>query len=279
MSRLVPHVPEALSSSVVGPRWRRSAFAGDAADLARRLLGHLLVRRLPDGTLLAGRIVEAEAYMGEVDAASHAFRGRRTARNEHMYSRPGTAYVYFTYGMHHCMNVVCGGVNVPHAVLLRALEPLLGLDAMRALRAPHPGRRKRPARSVPDRDLCSGPARLCQALGISREQNGLDLVNGKTLFIAAPARRAALPTVQPRQIVSTPRIGIDYAGDWTRKPLRFVVAGSAHTSRRLAASGKRSKIAMENSPSPRRRIPSDARVASSSASRGRRSRVRLPVQE
>src|SRR5262245_46221232 len=114
-----------------GERWPREAFAGSAISLARRLLGAVLVRVLDDGEVLAGRIVETEAYLGVRDAASHAYKGRRTERNEAMYARPGTAYVYFTYGMHYCMNVVCGKEDVPAAVLLRALEPLAGLERMR----------------------------------------------------------------------------------------------------------------------------------------------------
>ncbi len=219
---------------MIGPRWKREDFAGDSATLAMRLLGHLLVRVLDDGTLLAGRIVETEAYRGVTDAASHAYRGRRTPRNEQMYARPGTAYVYFTYGMHFCMNVVCGEVDVPHAVLLRALEPLSGLEAMRSLRNVRPGKAAaaRGPRSVPDRELCSGPARLCQAMGIGREQNGLDLVDGRTLFIAAPSARAGFAPVKPRDIVRTPRIGIDYAGAWAAKPLRFVLTNTLYVGKK-----------------------------------------------
>ena len=217
--------------SVIGHRWKRDAFTGDARSLAQRLLGHLLVRVLSDGALLAGRIVETEAYRGVIDAASHAYQGRRTPRNEAMYARPGTAYVYFTYGMHYCMNIVSGETDVPHAVLLRALEPITGLHAMRTLRAVHPGNRPRAPREISDRDLCSGPARLCQALSIGREQNGLDLVSGRTLYIAQPHERLKLPPILSAHIVRAPRIGIDYAGAWAAKPLRFVVKGSVHISK------------------------------------------------
>ncbi len=232
---------------VISRRWKREEFSGDSRSLAQRLLGHILVRVLDDGTTLAGRIVETEAYRGVIDAASHAYRGRRTARNVYMYSRPGTAYVYFTYGMHYCMNVVCGEIDVPHAVLIRALEPMMGLDVMRTLRSSHPGKTARAARTVPDRQLCSGPARLCQAMSIGREQNGLDLVSGRALFIAEPHAGLDLPALTPRHIARTPRIGIDYAGAWAAKPLRFVVAASLHLSKpvvqRLSVKlGKRSKL-------------------------------------
>lgn len=222
---------ESGEKNAIGRRWKRAEFSGDSRSIAQRLLGHLLVRVLDDGTTLAGRIVETEAYRGVIDAASHAYRGRRTARNEHMYSRPGTAYVYFTYGMHHCMNVVCGEIDVPHAVLIRALEPLMGLEAMRELRGVHPGRAPRAARIVPDRELCSGPARLCQAMSIGREQNGLDLVTGRTLFVAQPHAKLGRPPLLPRHITRTPRIGIDYAGSWADKPLRFIVTDSTHLSK------------------------------------------------
>ena len=104
----------------------RSFLAVDPEKLARRLLGQRLVRTLGDGTRLAGIIVETEAYLGVRDRAAHSFGGRRTPRNESMFARPGTAYVYFTYGMHHCVNVVCGRRDEPVAVLIRALEPVEG---------------------------------------------------------------------------------------------------------------------------------------------------------
>ncbi len=216
---------------LVGRRWKRPDFTIDAETLASRLLGRLLVRVLDDGTLLAGRIVETEAYCGTIDAASHAYRGRRTPRNEVMYARPGTAYVYFTYGMHYCMNIVCGEVDVPLAVLIRAVEPIAGIEAMRRLRAIRPGKSQQAMARQPDRALCSGPARLCQAFSIGRAQNGLDLVNGRTLFVAEPHARSMLTPIRPRDIARTPRIGIDYAGAWVAKPLRFVVANSEYLSK------------------------------------------------
>ena len=156
-------MPEPTRNARVG----REFYVTDAATLAKRLIGCALVRRLSNGTRLSGRIVETEAYLGVQDRASHAFGGRRTPRNEMMYAQAGTAYVYFTYGMHFCMNVVCGVVDEPSAVLLRALEPSEGLEAMRAARATVRNPRPR------DIDLCSGPGKLCQALGIGRAQNGL----------------------------------------------------------------------------------------------------------
>jgi DNA-3-methyladenine glycosylase len=153
--------------------------------VAPGLLGRVLVRTLPDGTRLAVRIVEVEAY-GPDDPASHAFRGR-TARNHVMFGPPGHLYVYFTYGMHFCANIVTGRDGEGSAVLLRAAEPLEGLEAMTARRG---GR--------PPRLLCAGPARLTQALGIDRRHDGVDLLRADELQLREgtplPARRVARST-------------------------------------------------------------------------------------
>jgi len=135
-----------------------------------------------------------------------------------MYARAGTAYVYFTYGMHFCMNVVCGEAGEPAAVLLRALEPLAGLEVMRAARATPS--RPRPA----DTDLCSGPGKLCRALGIGRAENGTDLVEGGPIHIETGSRE--------RRLANTARIGLSNAGVWERRLLRWYAAGSPHVSRR-----------------------------------------------
>lgn len=194
-------------------RLSRNFYQRDAATLARALLGQVLVRVLPDGTRLAGRITETEAYLGVEDKAAHSYAGRRTPRNAAMWGPAGHAYVYFIYGMHYCMNVVARRPGDPQAVLLRALEPLQGLEVMRAHRAGRiPAARLRP------RDLCSGPARLAQALAIDRALDHADLVAGDALFIERGRR------IAPQRIVATPRIGIDYAEEWAHKPLRFTVA-------------------------------------------------------
>ena len=190
------------------------------------LLGCTLVRILPDGVRLSGRIVETEAYTGVEDRAAHSFGGRRTPRNEAMYALGGTAYVYFTYGMHFCFNVVCGGVDEPVAVLIRALEPLDGIEHMRRHRVVSRSRPAARAATIRDSQLCSGPAKLCQALGIDRAFNGVNLLTDPDLFIQLPH------TPVPASCISnTPRIGIDYAQDWTLKPLRWLIADSQHVSR------------------------------------------------
>ncbi|MCH7790894.1 MAG: DNA-3-methyladenine glycosylase [Planctomycetes bacterium] len=201
----------------------RSFLAVDPETLARRLLGQRLVRTLDDGTRLAGIIVETEAYLGVRDRAAHSFGGRRTPRNESMYASAGTAYVYFTYGMHHCVNVVCGRRDEPVAVLIRALEPVEGLDVMRTNRAARRAH-KQPLRET---DLCSGPAKLAQALGITRELDGVDLTRAGPLHLER-ARTRPLPRAA---VVNTPRIGVGYAGRWAARRLRWRLAANPHVSR------------------------------------------------
>jgi DNA-3-methyladenine glycosylase len=184
-------------------------FARDTVRVARALVGCVLATRVR-GVETAGRIVEVEAYLGPDDPAAHSYRNHRSARNASMYRGPGIAYVYFIYGMHWCFNAVAGRDGVAAAVLVRALEPVAGLAAMRRRR-----------RTDDDRLLCSGPGRLCQALGISGAMDGLPL-DGPRLCIRPPLRRAAGPPVV------TPRIGIRRAADW---PLRFAEPGSPWTSR------------------------------------------------
>ena len=194
----------------------RKFYRRDPVTLARALLGQKLVRVI-DGRRLAGIIVEVEAYLGIPDKAAHTYNGRRTQRNETMWGDAGHAYVYFTYGMHHCVNVVAQTKGVPEAVLIRALEPVEGLKMMR---------RRRPA-ARRDTDLCSGPAKLCQALAIDRGLDGTDLVRGRVLFIERLRKRA----YSAKQITVTPRIGVTYAEEWADKPLRLHLIGNSHVSR------------------------------------------------
>ena len=186
---------------VLGPchRLERSFYDRPAETVARDLLGRLLVHATPDGTRI-GRIVEVEAYLGPGDLAAHTSRGR-TARTKAMFGPPGHAYVYLIYGMHHCMNVVTGPEGSGTAVLLRALAPVQGLDAS-----------------------TSGPGRLCRAMGISRDHYGIDLC-GDTLWLASDD--APLPA----DIATSPRIGVDYAGERAAKPLRFYIPAHPAVSR------------------------------------------------
>jgi DNA-3-methyladenine glycosylase len=185
----------------------------DVVAVARRLLGSLLVARARDGRRVSGIIVETEAYQGPEDRASHAYGGRRTRRTETMYARGGTAYVYFVYGMYHQFNVVTNVGGAPHAVLVRALEPVEGVELMRR-------RRGRPA----PRELTSGPGKLCIALGIDRRLDGADLL-GDRIWIEAGRR------VRAADIAAGPRVGIDYAEDWVARPWRFWVRDNPFVSR------------------------------------------------
>jgi len=196
-------------------RLPRAFYAVDAVTLARRLMGRHLVRLDADGSRRVGRVVEVEAYLGVNDQASHAFGGRRSPRNEAMYARPGTGYVYFTYGMHHCMNVVCGEEGVPAAVLLRALEPVEGLDHMRDQRP----------RARRDTDLCNGPGKLCAALSIDRALNGLDLCDHPYLFLEPGTPIAA------SRLARRPRVGLGDAGAWKDKRFCWYIRGHPCVSR------------------------------------------------
>ncbi|HEY3587737.1 MAG TPA: DNA-3-methyladenine glycosylase [Myxococcaceae bacterium] len=163
-------------------------FDRETVVVAKDLLGKVLVREV-DGRRIWGRLVEVEAYMGPEDLASHSSGGRRSPRNEVMYGPPGHAYVYFTYGMHHCLNFVTRPVGVPQAVLVRALEP-----------GPGVGR-------------CGGPGLVCRALEIDRGLNGVPLTPPLLYVVDDGAKK--------RRVVATPRIGIYNSGDWQERPLRF----------------------------------------------------------
>jgi DNA-3-methyladenine glycosylase len=197
---------------VAGRKLPRGFYTrADVLEVARDLLGRILVVPTRGGTRAAGRIVETEAYRGPEDRASHAWAGRRTRRTETMYALGGTAYVYFVYGMYHQFNVVTGAADVPHAVLIRALEPLEGLGLMR---------RRRPSR--PDARLAAGRGALL-ALGIDRSFDGVDLLGARVWLEEGPPPAAA--------VARGPRVGIDYAGAWAARPWRFWLRGNPHVSR------------------------------------------------
>jgi DNA-3-methyladenine glycosylase len=186
----------------------------DVLEVARDLLGKKLVVPSRTGPRVAGIIVETEAYRGPQDRASHAYGGRRTNRTETMYGIGGTAYVYFVYGMYNQFNVVTNVENTPHAVLVRALEPVEGLDIIK---------RRRAGRSV--YEWTSGPGRLCIALDIDRKLDKADLLGDRVWLEEGVA-------VSPRQIARGPRIGIDYAESWAKKPWRFWIKDDPFVSRK-----------------------------------------------
>jgi len=217
-------------------RLPRRFFRRPTLVVARELLGQRLVR-LERGRRLSGWIVEAEAYVGQEDLACHAHVGR-TLRNEVMWGEAGHAYVYFTYGMHWCLNVVTEAADRPAAVLLRALEPVEGLEAMRRRRrasrsgslrrargaGESVGIRRASSRSAPlGIRLADGPAKLCQALAVDRRLNGHDL--------CAPQARLFIergPAFSPRAVVRGPRVGLDHVPEpWKSKPWRFRLAPEA----------------------------------------------------
>ena len=185
----------------------------DVLTVSRDLLGKLLVVPGPNGERVSGKIVEVEAYRGPEDRASHAYGGRRTKRTETMYGTGGVAYVYFVYGMYYQFNVVSNVANVPHAILVRALEPVEGLEIMRARRHSHP-----------DHNLTNGPGKLCIAMGIDRQLNGADLLGDRVWL-------EEFESVSPRRIARGPRIGIDYAQEWIDKPWRFWLRDNRFVSR------------------------------------------------
>ena len=186
-----------------------SFYERDTEIVARELLGAILECRTPEG-MAGGRIVETEAYLGEHDAACHAVAGQ-TARTRWLYGPPGLAYVYFIYGAHWCFNAVTRAEGLPSAVLVRALEPVEGLELMRL--------RRKTLRT--DRDLTNGPGKLCSALGIDGGHNGLRLDR-------LPLRIREGEPVPDANVMVSPRIGITKAADW---PLRWFVADSAFVSR------------------------------------------------
>jgi DNA-3-methyladenine glycosylase len=186
------------------------SFFERSADLVARELVGMTVTSTLGGAPTAGRIVEAEAYLGRDDPASHGYRDRRHAQNEALFGPPGTWYVYLSYGIHWCANLVCGPRGHASAVLLRALEPIHGIEIMRERRG-----------GVADRQLCSGPGKLCQALAISRDQDGQAMrTSGLTVAPAVATGAGGL--------IATPRIGITKAAEW---PLRFLLDGSPWVSR------------------------------------------------
>lgn len=180
-------------------------------DVAEGMIGKVLVRRLDD-VRVAGVIVETEAYIGTTDLACHASKGR-TKRTEVMFGEPGRTYVYLIYGFHHCLNAVTEARDFPAAVLIRAIEPLDGVDTMRRNRS----------RAVKDNDIGSGPGKLCQAMGIDRSINDISL-SGTTLWVEDR-------NLEPGRIVASPRIGVEYAGEYRDRPWRFFVEDNPHISR------------------------------------------------
>ena len=187
----------------------------DTLRVARELLGKRLVVPAASGARVSGRVVEVEAYLGAEDRAAHSFGGRRTRRTETMFGAGGRAYVFFVYGMHHQFNVVTGPEGLPHAVLVRAVEPDEGVEVMRE------------RRPVPkERELTSGPGKLCRALGLDLTFDGEDLTGARVWLEEAGVKLGR------DEIASGPRIGVAYAAEDALKPWRFWVKGNEYVSRK-----------------------------------------------
>ena len=197
-------------------------FNRDPRRVARALLGKLLIRKTPHG-ILAGRIVETEAYLGKGDAAAHAAAGR-TPRNSVLFGPPGRAYVYFIYGNHYCLNVSCLPDGVPGGVLFRALEPVAGLERMAKARGIELAKKTGLSKISSLQKISSGPGRMSEALGITRDRD-----NGKSLVSARSDLRIVDDGYRVRRVLATPRIGIAKSAE---QPLRYIVAGNSFVSGR-----------------------------------------------
>lgn len=196
------------------PRLEKSFYLHpDVTDVGRRLLGKVLVSKI-NGVVTAGKIVETEAYAGVDDRASHAFGSRRTKRTQIMYSSGGVSYIYLCYGIHHLFNVITSCEDVPHAVLIRALEPVDGLHVML----------ERRGLGRVQRNLTGGPGLLTQAMGITTGHNGTDLT-GNTIWI-----EDRYAEVDPAGIICSARVGVHYAGEDAGKPWRFRIRDNPFTS-------------------------------------------------
>ena len=192
----------------------------DTLQIAQDLIGKLLVVPTETGERVSGMIVETEAYLGEIDKAAHSYKNRRTARNEITYERGGHAYVFFIYGMYLQFNVVCGAKDSPHVVLIRALEPVEGIEIMRERRL-----QKNPAAKMADKNLTSGPGKLCIALDINRRLNGEDLL-GRNIWLED------YRAFSPDKMKIGKRIGIDYAEEFAEKPWRFWLKDNVYVSKK-----------------------------------------------
>jgi DNA-3-methyladenine glycosylase len=185
----------------------------DVIQIAKDLIGKIIVTNF-NGSITSGRIVETEAYVAIIDKASHSFGGKRTARNEHMYAAAGTAYVYICYGLHQMMNIVTNDKNIPDAVLIRAVEPLRGIDTML----------KRTGKKALDKTLTRGPGNVGKALGIFKHHSG-DSLSGNNIYLMDDYSK-----ISEDQIGTSARIGVEGAGPDALLPYRFYLKGNKFVS-------------------------------------------------
>ncbi|CAG9613143.1 Putative 3-methyladenine DNA glycosylase [Bacillus rhizoplanae] len=203
-------------------KWPLSWYEGDTLDVAKRLLGHKLVH-IVNGVKRSGIIVEVEAYKGPDDKAAHSYGGRRTERTEIMFSTPGHAYIYLIYGMYHCFNIITAPEGIPQGVLIRALEPVEGIEDMKQARYG-----KTDIIKSQFKNLTNGPGKLCKALGITLEQKGLLLTSNELYIEEVPYNKHLSHTYN---ITAGPRINIDYAEEAVHYPWRFYFQGHPFVSK------------------------------------------------
>jgi DNA-3-methyladenine glycosylase len=194
---------------------KRAFYERDTVIVAKELLGKLLVHETPEG-VTTGKIVETEAYLGPEDKAAHAYGNLRTPRTETQYGPKGHSYIYFIYGMYYCLNVTSGKIaGKPEAILIRALEPVQGIELMTKRRKEKHGK---------EASLTNGPSKLCMAMGLTRKQNGVDMS-------APPLHIDQAQTANRENISKSTRINVDYAGDWKLKPWRFYITDNKFVSK------------------------------------------------
>ncbi len=193
----------------------------DTLQIAEDLLGKILVVADESGERVSAMIVETEAYLGAIDKAAHSYNNRRTTRTETMFAVGGTVYIFFIYGMYFQFNIVVGEIDTPHAILVRAAQPLENIESMRERRK---AKSKNPDKQMPDKNLTSGPGKLCIALGIDKSFNNADLL-GEKVWLEEGKK------IPKRKIASGRRIGIDYAEDFAEKPWRFWIKENEFVSR------------------------------------------------
>ena len=193
---------------------KREFYLGDAISVGKALLGKIIVRKRKNGEIFSGRITEVEAYMGINDKASHSYNGRRTKRTEVMYKEGGYSYVFLIYGMYECFNVIVSTKEDPQAVLIRGLEPLNNKETMFIER-----------KVKKEKDISNGPGKLTKALGITKEDNGEDLVLSENIWIEDDGYKV-------KDIIETKRIGIDYAEEYALKPWRFYIKDNIFISKK-----------------------------------------------
>ena len=212
---------------IVDRRHRFDFYDVHCEELAKKLLGQVLVRVL-EGEVYKGTIVETEAYLGSLDKAAHSYKSKKTARNEAMFMAPGTAYVYSIYGMYHCLNISSSGEGA--AVLIRAVEPLEGVEDMKVTRARNSKKKANNGSGLAIKDLCNGPSKLCSAFKIDKDLDKVDMTDSDLIWVEAP--KDAVNDEDGDVIISCPRIGVNYAEEWSLKNLRFYLKTSTCVSKR-----------------------------------------------